>query len=641
MEKVSSKYLDKYKRLGTLTASLVLVLSILVLIGWSTGNYALVRLIPDPGLLGFGETSSYILPLLGQLNSTSALILIALAASFYFVSGKQIVWRLILGRLLASIALVGCMLGIYGEVTGEELLSFRILRPEPSAPGITFPNPIMIPEAICLALVALAALSFVLHKKYSAICQVLAIISTTIPLLILFGFATGSPKLCSMGACFQLSLAFSILILLAASSILFASSEHGFLTIFSSTTIGGRIIRRASILFLVVPFLMFLRFLVVNININGYPLIETGLSWALFGLIFVALAGWLTYDGAKLAESADIDKTQTDKKLEEIRSGNQSRSFSKICIECGKEYDSTEFICPVDGAPLSESHKLNLIGKTFADKYKIVKQLGEGGMSSVYLAKHLILDRDFAIKVLKKSVISSKEDIERFKREAKIASKINHESIVNIQDFGISKDGLPYIAMEYITGMSLEELMDRQSYLTPEETFNILKQISNPLGIAHSLGIVHRDLKASNIMLVGDLQGKFKIKIVDFGIAKIISSDQNESQNLTLTGEALGSPLYMSPEQCNGLAVDQRSDIYSIACLTYYMLVGVPPFVGATVNETMAAHLVESPPAIPTELGIHESVQKTIFKALSKNPSDRHYSIQNYINELSRSFARI
>lgn len=194
------------------------------------------------------------------------------------------------------------------------------------------------------------------------------------------------------------------------------------------------------------------------------------------------------------------------------------------------------------------------------------------------------------------------------------------------------------MTMEYIAGSSLSQLLDKTSKLELRMALSFMDQICEALMHAHENGIVHRDLKPSNIMLVTGLDGKITAKIVDFGIAKVVAENSENSLNLTKTGELIGSPLYMSPEQCRGQKIDHRSDIYSVGCVFYEMLVGLPPIVGKQVTDTILAHIQKAPNPFPDGIEVPANVKEAIYKALEKEPDARHQSMQDFKRSIFKSF---
>ncbi|HET7040152.1 MAG TPA: serine/threonine-protein kinase, partial [Gemmatimonadales bacterium] len=228
----------------------------------------------------------------------------------------------------------------------------------------------------------------------------------------------------------------------------------------------------------------------------------------------------------------------------------------KLCPACGTEYPDEQKFCPRDGTALRSTAHGSLIDSVIADRYHIVKKLGEGGMGAVYLGEHVKMGRKSAIKVMSSSMAGDPEAIARFNREAANAARINHPNVCAIYDFGDTPDGLIYLAMEFIEGESLGDVLDREGTLPPARAVSVLRQTADALQAAHDLGIVHRDLKPDNIMLSRGRGGADVVKVVDFGIAKAMSGEQG--QQVTRTGLVVGTPEYMSPEQLSGDVLDGR-----------------------------------------------------------------------------------
>lgn len=303
-------------------------------------------------------------------------------------------------------------------------------------------------------------------------------------------------------------------------------------------------------------------------------------------------------------------------------------------IENAKACPTCQKVLPDGGAcpdhPTSSSGGPDpLIGQVFADKYEIIGVLGEGGMSVVYKARHRYMDRVVAIKLLLEHLVNDKTAVARFEHESKAASSLSHQNIVTVHDFGMTKNGQAYFVMDCLEGESLADILERENRLPLAEAVSIFKQVCDGLEHAHKKRVVHRDLKPSNLVLMRQDDGSKVVKIVDFGIAKLLPIDGVSRQNITVTGEIFGSPLYMSPEQCNGKSLDQRSDIYSLGCLMYETLSGVPPIMGDSFVNTVVKHINETPAPFSQsapESQIPPQVEAVIMKCLAKNPEDRYQS---------------
>ncbi|HEX3903323.1 MAG TPA: serine/threonine-protein kinase [Polyangia bacterium] len=272
----------------------------------------------------------------------------------------------------------------------------------------------------------------------------------------------------------------------------------------------------------------------------------------------------------------------------------------------------------------------SLINQTVGN-YRVTKLLGEGGMGVVYLAQHPVIGRKVAIKLLHAALARDQDIVSRFFNEARAIHMIAHENIVEILDFGQTTDGQPYFIMEYLEGEALSDAVARGPMAVAEVEI-IGGQMCRALWAAHAKGIVHRDLKPHNVQLVSKPDGLPHVKILDFGVAKILASPDGAQSVKTRTGSLMGTPLYMSPEQCKGaVTLDHRTDIYSLGVMLFEMLSGRPPFVAEGVGELFAKHMLEEPPQL-TDFAPHVPPHMTaaIMKSLSKEPRDRFQSMDEF-----------
>jgi eukaryotic-like serine/threonine-protein kinase len=306
-------------------------------------------------------------------------------------------------------------------------------------------------------------------------------------------------------------------------------------------------------------------------------------------------------------------------------------SALKLCTTCGAEYPANERFCPRDGTALrSQDTGADLIGSIIADRYHVIRKLGEGGMGQVYLAEHVKMGRKSAVKVMNPMMVQDADAISRFNREAANASRINHQHVAGIYDFGETKEGLIYLAMEYVEGEPLTDMVEKLGALPPARAAELTRQTGEALAVAHEMGIVHRDLKPDNVMVAKLRDGSDCVKVVDFGIAKAAGVD---SQKVTRTGLVVGTPEYMSPEQLSGDPLDGRSDIYSLGLVAFHMLTGSIPFPSNTVQESMIMRLTDQPQRLSVsrpEVPWTPEVQAVMDKALQRDASLRYQSASEF-----------
>jgi serine/threonine protein kinase len=268
------------------------------------------------------------------------------------------------------------------------------------------------------------------------------------------------------------------------------------------------------------------------------------------------------------------------------------------------------------------------LGRVLGGRYQLLEVLGEGGMSAVFLSRHRELDQLVAIKVLRFDRSAGDDSLKRFLQEAKATFQLNHPNLIRLLDFSSGEEDLPYLVMEYVSGKTLAELLRERGRLEVQEFVDIFSQVCDGLSYAHSRGIIHRDLKPSNIMLATEMDGTQIVKIVDFGIAKMTHSD-NE-QHLTKTGEIFGSPFYMSPEQCRGLSPDHRSDLYSIGCAMFECLSGSVPYCGENSIRTLFMHIEEPIPTLKLpnykSFAVARALEQVTERLLQKDPGNRFQS---------------
>jgi serine/threonine-protein kinase len=269
------------------------------------------------------------------------------------------------------------------------------------------------------------------------------------------------------------------------------------------------------------------------------------------------------------------------------------------------------------------SAEADLVGSMLGS-YRILGELGSGGMGTVYRAQHAVLERMVAVKLLRPELTANRELVRRFINEAKAASAIRHPGIVDVLDFDHAPDGRAYFVMELLEGESLAHRIETRGRLAEREAGKIARCIAGALAAAHGKGIVHRDLKPDNVVLVADLDLGERPKVLDFGIAKLGDVAPNATK-YTETGALIGTPLYMAPEQARAASqIDHRADLYSLGCMLYEMLVGQPPFVAVGAGELVALHLFGTPqPPTARGVALAPELERIVMRLLEKEPRDR------------------
>lgn len=297
----------------------------------------------------------------------------------------------------------------------------------------------------------------------------------------------------------------------------------------------------------------------------------------------------------------------------------------RFCLNCGS--DTTR-----------EPAKDPLLGQTLVGKYLIQETIGSGAMGTIYKAEQTALGKTVVIKVLHKHLLSDPELIQRFHREARAASRLNHPNCVQIMDFGTLDDGALYIAMEYIHGIDLATLLEREYPLDHRRLIGIMKQVMMALDEAHANGVLHRDLKPENIMIEDRRTAKDHVKVVDFGIAKLDENNPNSKRSFqTRTGIVCGTPEYMSPEQARGQKLDARSDLYAIGVMLYHMVTDRLPFEAGSPIEVVTKHISEPPvPPRMHRADLPEAVDRLILTLLEKDREKRPPSAMDVHAELER-----
>ncbi|HEY9713182.1 MAG TPA: serine/threonine-protein kinase [Chroococcales cyanobacterium] len=297
----------------------------------------------------------------------------------------------------------------------------------------------------------------------------------------------------------------------------------------------------------------------------------------------------------------------------------------RICPLCGEGFAASAKKCPEHDIELLERGRDELLGAVLSDRYRLARFIASGGWGSIYRAYDTVAAEVVAVKILHPHLASDETQIKRFKREMEIVYKLNHPAIARVLDSGFVGRAQPFIVMEHIDGVTLDETLKTEGHLSVDRCRRIFAQACSALAEAHAKGIVHRDIKPDNIMLLKDDQ----VKLLDFGVSMILPTGHGEQERLSKTGEMHGSVQYMSPEQFKGEKLDQRSDIYSLGCVLYEALVGVKVCPRSAPFESMVRHLQEEfEPicAVRPELQIPTAMEAIVKKAVEKGRTERFQS---------------
>jgi serine/threonine protein kinase len=321
------------------------------------------------------------------------------------------------------------------------------------------------------------------------------------------------------------------------------------------------------------------------------------------------------------------------------------------CPTCGRRYSADFEICPEDQTPLQadatvagEAPVDPLVGHTLDEKYRLEERLGIGGMGTVYRARHLLIDRPVAVKVLNQRFVEDEAARTRFRREARAAGRLQHANAVTVTDFGESHDGYVYLVMELLEGRTLRDILAKEAPLDAARAVSLMMQISAAVAAAHDAGIIHRDLKPANIFIVQRAEVPAVVKVLDFGIAKLAAESLDEDEPMTLTqiGAMIGTPRYMSPEQCDGAELTPAADVYSLGVILYEMLTGTVPFSGSTPLAIAMKHTSETP-RNPREFvsTIPTALEQVVLHTLQKQPQDRPANAAEFRKELMATAERL
>lgn len=677
-----AKYKQFIVMVSAVLAALVGVGALLVTIGWGIDNDSLKTLTIAGQPVWCSTAINFVLTVL-------ALYCFSLPVNVASLTKNKRTFYIVGTIFASLVFLSGFLTAIETLFGLDLSLNQTLYQSSSETAGITYPGPMSPDASIAFVIVALCLMLQAWLPGISGPVQWTFLVTLMVTSLPLFGTLTGARALCTFFGCLRMSAVVSTWFLLTCLACFLYRSSTGPANILVAETPSGVVARRTSVLLLLLPLLLGLRqyisaahivddplswalfgmgatAVVVAIVISGVKAAEaysrpsavvdqqstsltasSGTAVNLFAQAIdaevVSGARSVKTNAAREGNARDnqssdskrvsvdaIDDVIARQPAEEmqgaLKTGNvKQERIKKICLECDREFSHSEALCPDCKIPLARVVNKSLVGEVFADKYEIIWSIGEGAMARVYKARHKYLDQMVALKVLNAAVSSTTVGIKRFQQEAKALAAVDHPNIVAVQDFGFSANGEAFLAMEYASGRSLADHLAETKTLSPPDTVAIISQLCDALTHAHDRGIVHRDLKPSNIMCRKLGNGLWSVKVVDFGLAKMIDDENGQSAlKLTQTGECHGSPPYMSPEQCMGKEVDYRTDIYALGCIIYECVTGYPPFFSGSVYDILTNHVKTPVPKPVSHFELSAEITKLLFCALHKEPELRY-----------------
>ena len=313
----------------------------------------------------------------------------------------------------------------------------------------------------------------------------------------------------------------------------------------------------------------------------------------------------------------------------------------KICLRCGSKFGSQAEYCPHDGSLLSSDDQVAdpLLGTLLLEQFRIEQQIGVGGMGTVYRAHQTSVGRDVAVKVLRLELARDDQAVARFEREARLCTALDHPNLVRVFLSGRLPDGRLYIVMELLRGRSLAEELEAHGPPSLERAVIMIMKLCAGLGAVHAAGVVHRDIKPENIYLVQRGSDHDFVKLVDFGVARVLESD-GLAPTTTQSGRVFGTATYISPEAATGDETDHRSDVYSLGVLSYQLLTGELPFEGSTAGAVLMQHVHNEPPMLQTKgrgAEVPGNVARVVMRSLSKDPEARQQSVAEFLGSLAEA----
>jgi serine/threonine-protein kinase len=624
VETERKKLADRFKRISGIAGGIVAILSLAVVVGW----YFDIELFKHP----FGTSVAFGVAFVYLIFGT----VIALDA---FVPEKKAlrIAKLVVVSLLTVMAAAKCAEGVTG--TDWDALNINLSFNSERMVPLVYPG-IMTPDtAIVQAILGCSYLMMDLWK--SARVQIWQWLSMTVVVLCLvpvFGFLLGDTNLCSLWGCVRMPVAFAITSIGLAFAILAERPERGFASALIEPDLLGTALRQSLIAAMILlPLFAEAKSVLVHLGVFDEGLAKSGLGIAFMFIFLCTVMSQFVFaykSEQKMRHSTEQRLQDLSQRFSQAQAdstfGFSGKSWRTAkCISCNKEFEAHTKVCPQDGTRL-QIHDA-LIGQVLEGRYKVLEFLGRGGMSIVYKVEHLLLSKILAIKFLQAQYVSKGDSVLRFQREGKAMARLQHPNLCSVTECSVI-EGVPFLVMEFLQGQSLDQILHEEKRLSARRTVEIMLQVADGLMHAHQENIVHRDIKPSNIMMTPLDSGEEMAKVVDFGLARIMDGDD---QKLSQTGEAFGSPLYMSPEQCLGNPIDARTDIYGLGCVIYECISGNVPFRGSSFLETFNLHIGGELKPFAKGLDVPQALSELVSKMLAKDAIDRPASMADVRQSLN------
>ncbi|MBC7998221.1 MAG: serine/threonine protein kinase [Leptolyngbya sp.] len=626
------RMLDSFRLSAILSGSLVCLYCALVIVGWYRDVQALKMLFGFA--VPFGAAVSYLV---------LSILVISLAV---FPSNEKFRHGISFAALLMVIAGTVKVTESIAEADWE---FFNIPLSGDVGNGLVllFPGQLTPDAIVGIFLLSLSLFLMTLHRSnLDSFWQALLTLTGAVALLPVVGFLQGIPQFCGLWGCIKVPVTLAASTLILSFAIYSLRPGSGWFSLLIEPDMLGTALRRSLFaLMLILPV-----FTAIKAGLVGAKVIDENTAGPGLSVLNLLVGVGLVISQFVFAYRREQElRRSTEQKLADlslelsIQNAGDSvggRGVSVFnprfarCPKCEKQFDASILKCPDDDTNMVIVDRL--VGQVLDGKYKIVEYLGAGGMSTVYKAQHIVLDKILALKLLQPHLLGNARFVQRFQREAQAMARMQHPNLLTVHECGFL-EGVPFLLLDFISGSSLETLLEQRKKLSVGQMMAIVLQICDGLINAHDNGVVHRDIKPGNIMISENVKGRELVKVVDFGLAKMIETDKNKNeQKVSRAGNSVGSPLYMAPEQCVGDPADARSDIYALGCVMYECLTGDPPLFGDSVLDTFNKVMNETPKSLAELADVPEELNLLVMKCLEKRPDARPSSVLDVRTQLKQ-----